>query len=97
MDSRGIVIGKWDDVVGLDIVAEYPNNFRANSNVKDPDLLNIFNDRIVKQNIGFEINLNEYFEDQIASYYTPNLNGLFEENEMQEHGIVSPHILVYRI
>lgn len=86
--SRGIVIGKWDDTVGLDIISEYPNNFRASSNVKDPDLLNIFNDRIVKQNIGFEICSNDYFEDQIASYYTPNLNGLYEETDIQEHGIV---------
>lgn len=92
--TTGILVGQWDDAVGLKVHAEYPNGFRKSNNIQDSQLLNIFNERIVHDVSGFAVYDQE--TRQIATYYTPLVtNDDLDEDEEGErkeklagHGIV---------
>ncbi|MHA1792937.1 MAG: hypothetical protein ACTSVI_09860 [Promethearchaeota archaeon] len=85
---NGIIVGKWNDVIGIEIVAEYPLNFRKKNGIDTGNLLNIFNERIVQDKPGVEISQEN--SHKIISYYGPIIPDLYEEANEQElhHGII---------
>ncbi|MHA1368389.1 MAG: hypothetical protein ACTSWN_16595 [Promethearchaeota archaeon] len=85
--NTGIIIGKWDDVVGLNIMAEYPLKFRSQHKIKDSHLLEIFNECIMYGDAGLRV----FPEDDhvITTYYSPIVNqDHIESNTSEEHRII---------
>nr|MDO8116792.1 hypothetical protein [Candidatus Sigynarchaeota archaeon] len=84
--NAGIVVADWNDAVGLNILTEYPNNFRNDAKIDDNRLLHIFNERIVQAQPGLDLLESE--EYNIASYYSPFWKAEYDDDDDREHGIV---------
>lgn len=87
--NQGIVVGTWDDKLGINVVTEYPASYRKDAGISDASLLDKFNTRIVQQVAGFDVIVEG--ESQIAMYYTPFSHdpvGNGKEEADIEHGIV---------
>ncbi len=84
--NTGIVVADWNDAVGLNILTEYPQNFRNDAKIDDTKLLHLFNERIVQAQPGLDVLESE--EYNIATYYSPFWKAEYDDDDDREHGIV---------